>query len=40
MFQVTVPLAYVPPSEAVTNEKPVGSVSASTTPVALALPMF
>src|SRR2546422_27773 len=40
MFQVTTPAASVPPPVADTNEVFAGMVSAITTPVALALPLF
>src|SRR5438093_222722 len=40
MFQVTTPAASVPPPVADTNEVFAGMVSAITTPVALALPVF
>ena len=40
MFQVTTPAASVPPPVADTNEVFAGMVSAITTAVALALPVF
>src|SRR5437899_10310497 len=40
MFQVTTPPASDPPAVALTKVVPAGSVSAITTPVALALPAF
>src|ERR1041384_1173204 len=40
MFQVTTPAASVPPPVADTNDVFAGTVSAITTPVALAFPVF
>src|SRR5215470_2227863 len=40
MFQVTTPAASVPPPVAETNDAFAGIVSAITTPVALAVPVF
>src|SRR2546426_5496530 len=40
MFQVTTPAASVPPAVADTNVVLAGSVSATTTPVALLVPTF